>query len=72
MPIIRKLIQVGKSKAITIPKSWINYYQRETGQKLDHVVIEINDVLTIRPLRVLWDKENHETKDATEGDGVLF
>jgi len=32
MPIIRKVIDVGKtSKAVIIPKSWLEYYEKEEG-----------------------------------------
>lgn len=50
MPIIRKLLNVGDSQAITIPKSWIAYYERETGQKITELAIEVNRVLTVAPI----------------------
>ena len=50
MPIIRKVIQVGDSKAISIPKSWLEYYEKESGQKIESVAMEVNSVLTIKPI----------------------
>jgi len=51
MPIIRKIIEVGKtSKAIIIPKSWLEYYERQQGQTIDTVAIEVNRVLKITPI----------------------
>jgi len=50
MPMIRKIIQVGTSKAVSIPKSWLAYYEKQTGQKITEVAIEVNDVLKIKPV----------------------
>jgi len=49
MPIIRKVILVGNSKAVCIPKSWFEYYEKETGQKISEVTIEVNRELKILP-----------------------
>ena len=51
MPIIRKIIDVGKtSKAVIIPKSWLEFYEQETGEKIEKVTIEVNRILRITPL----------------------
>jgi len=50
MPIVRKLIQVGSSKAVSIPKSWIEYYEKETGRKMESLAMEVNHVLTLKPI----------------------
>ncbi len=50
MPIIRKVVTVGDSRGITIPKSWLDFYERETGEKIREVTIEIDRVLTIGPI----------------------
>jgi hypothetical protein len=50
MPLIQKVIQVGDSKAITIPKSWLEYYERQTGHNVNEVSVEITDKLVILPL----------------------
>jgi len=49
MPIIRKVTVVGASKGITLPKSWIEWVEKETGQKLTKVLLEIDRTITIIP-----------------------
>ena len=49
MPIIRKLISLGASKAVTLPKGWLTYKENELGTIIEHVTIEINEVLKITP-----------------------
>lgn len=58
MPIIRKVVEIGNSKAIFIPKSWFEFYEEETGEKMERVAIEVNRVLTITPL--------HKKKEPTD------
>jgi len=51
MPIIRKVIDVGKtSKGITLPKSWLEYYEKEAGKQIESVAMEVNSILTIKPI----------------------
>lgn len=50
MPIIRKVIDVGRSKAVTIPKTWLDYYEKEAGKQIEAVAMEVNKVLTIKPI----------------------
>lgn len=50
MPLIQKLIQVGDSRAVTIPKSWLTYYERQSGQSIKEVSVEVDGKLTIRPI----------------------
>lgn len=51
MPIIRKIIDFGKtSKGITLPKSWLEYYEKEAGKQIESVAMEVNKVLTIKPI----------------------
>ena len=57
MPLIQKVIQVGDSRAVTIPKSWLAYYERQSGQSIKEVSVEVNDKLIIRP--ILKDDGNH-------------
>jgi hypothetical protein len=50
-PIIRKIIDVGKtSKGITLPKSWLENFERETGKQITEVAMEVNGGLTIQPI----------------------
>ncbi len=50
MPIIRKIIRIGHSYAITIPKSWIRSYEKEKGCKIRELALEINGVLRVSPV----------------------
>jgi antitoxin component of MazEF toxin-antitoxin module len=50
MPLIQKVIQIGDSRAITIPKSWLTYYERQSGNIIKEVSVEVNGKLIIRPI----------------------
>lgn len=50
MPLIQKVIQVGDSRAVTIPKSWLAYYERQSGQTIKEVSVEVNGKLIIKPI----------------------
>jgi len=62
MPIIRKVIQVGGSKAVSIPKSWLEFWEKKHGVKITEVTIEVNGSLTIEPIipEKKKETENHE------------
>jgi antitoxin component of MazEF toxin-antitoxin module len=60
VPIIRKVIEVGNSKAVCIPKSWFEYYEKKTGQKVNEVSMEVNHELKIQPY--LPRKEEEKSK----------
>lgn len=50
MPIVRKVIEVGKtSRAVILPKSWLEYYEKEKGETIEEVTIEVNKILKIAP-----------------------
>ena len=50
MPILKKLIRIGRySRGITLPSEWLDYYERE-GEELLSVVLEVsNDRIIISP-----------------------
>jgi antitoxin component of MazEF toxin-antitoxin module len=50
MPIIRKIVQVGKAKAVCLPKAWLEWIKREYGETPNEVEIEVDHVLKIKPL----------------------
>jgi hypothetical protein len=50
VPLIRKVIEVGTSRAVTIPKDWLEFYEKEFGKPIEEVAIEVNKVLKIIPL----------------------
>lgn len=61
MPIVRKIIDVGKtSKAVIIPKSWLQFYEKESGEEITEVAIEVNRVLKVSPVFPKKEVENHE------------
>lgn len=45
----RKIIRVGNSVAVTIPRTWLAYYERQNG-KLGEVIVETNGKLIIHPI----------------------
>ncbi len=47
MPLKRKLIKVGDSRAVVIPADWLKYYEDKSGQAVEDVFLEINNVITI-------------------------
>ena len=60
MPIIRKLTTVGDSKGITLPKSWIENAEQEAGKKIVAIAMEVNHIITLRPV-FAKDKKKEET-----------
>jgi hypothetical protein len=50
MPILKKLIAHGGSRGVTLPSTWIALIEKETGQKLREVLMEVNGEIRIRPL----------------------
>ena len=51
LPLIRKLISVGKtSKAVILPKSWLKCCEEKAGHQIKSLAIEVNEVLTIKPV----------------------
>jgi len=64
MPLSRKLIKIGHSKAVTLPSSWIENIERETGQKITELYIEVNGILKVSP--VLEKKKGSEELSCAE------
>jgi antitoxin component of MazEF toxin-antitoxin module len=65
MPIVRSIINVGNSKAVTIPKSWLTNAEDQTGRKIIALAMEVNGTITIQPI---FEKEikRETTKPAAE------
>lgn len=68
MPIIRKIMEVGNSKVISLPKSWLEFYERDIGKRIEHVTIEVNKELKILPYLPKSEKLLKETEEGVEGD----
>jgi antitoxin component of MazEF toxin-antitoxin module len=60
MPIIRKLVKVGESKGITIPKSWIESAEGEAEKKIVAIALEVDKVITLSPV---FQKEKEAVKN---------
>ncbi len=58
MPIIRKLIPLGASKAMTLPKTWLEYFEKELGRPIKFVAIEVD-----KELKVITYISEEEAKD---------
>jgi len=50
VPLVRKVIKVGSSRAVTLPKDWLEYCERKLGRPVEEVLIEVDEVLKIAPL----------------------
>ena len=50
-PLVRRIINVGKtSKGVILPKSWLEFYERQNGQSIKEVSMEVNGRLIIQPI----------------------
>lgn len=49
MPILRKIVKVGDSRAIFIPPSWVRVVEEKVGQPVDQVLMSVNEKITIEP-----------------------
>jgi antitoxin component of MazEF toxin-antitoxin module len=49
MPMLRKVVRVGSSKAVTIPPSWLREIEQRTGQKVDELCMEVNGIIKVYP-----------------------
>jgi len=47
MPLMRRLIKVGNSRAVVIPPDWLKYYEEKAGQPIRNILMELNNVITI-------------------------
>jgi len=62
MPIIRKIIKIGDSKAITLPKSWLKFFEKKIGFPIEAVAIEVDNQLTVVPYIPKKKGENKNEK----------
>ncbi len=47
MNLIRKITVVGHSRAVIIPKEWLESIKNKTGHDVKYVKLHLNDVITI-------------------------
>ena len=50
MPIERRIVRVGSSRAVTIPSSWIELLEKKHKAKVEGVAMEINTAIIIKPI----------------------
>ncbi|GAI40971.1 unnamed protein product [marine sediment metagenome] len=48
MPLVKKLIRLGKSsRAVVIPSEWLSYYEKQ-GLSIESILMELNGEITMR------------------------
>jgi antitoxin component of MazEF toxin-antitoxin module len=50
MPLIRKVVQLGKGRAIILPSQWLQWVESESGEPLREVLLEIDNNIVVIPL----------------------
>ncbi len=51
MPIVRKMIEVGKtSRGVILPKSWIEYAEQKEGKQVTAIEMEVDGCLILKPI----------------------
>jgi hypothetical protein len=43
-------MQIGSSKAVSLPARWLDWYKRKYGTEPVEVAVEVDEVLIIRPI----------------------
>jgi hypothetical protein len=49
-PILRRIFKMGDSEGITLPKSWLDLIEHETGKRPTEVTMEVNGILKVAPV----------------------
>jgi hypothetical protein len=56
MPLIRKIIDVGKtSRGIILPKSWLRFHEQKNGKEIREIGMEIDGRIVIWPILNEWE-----------------
>lgn len=66
MPLVRKLITVGNSKAVIIPRDWLKYHEEQMGQPVEVMLMEVNNIITLA-VKPVQDNEGAKDKESTKG-----
>ena len=61
MPLVRKILPIGDSKGITLPKSWLENAEQEAGKKIIAVTMEVNGSITLNPV---FEKKGEKQSDS--------
>ncbi len=65
MPILRKILNVGDSQAVTLPKSWLRTAEEAEGKKAIAVAMEVDGSITLNPV---FEKEQKAGVTPREGN----
>jgi len=49
MPLVKPLTKLGVSRAVILPKSWLEYHEDKMGHIIDTVHMEVDGCLKITP-----------------------
>lgn len=63
MPLLRKIIKVGNSKAVIIPNDWLDYYKSKYGKDIVEIYMEVNNIITIAVPESFTDQPENDGKD---------
>jgi antitoxin component of MazEF toxin-antitoxin module len=61
------LIKFNTSKAICLPKSWLENAEQEAGQKIVAVALEVNGSITIMPV---FEKDQRATAQTAKQEAT--
>lgn len=56
MPIIRKIIKIGTSAAVVLPKSWLDFIESTTGTRPTVVLLEVSDKIVVMT-KEMWETQ---------------
>jgi hypothetical protein len=51
-------MQIGSSKAISLPARWLDWFKRKYGTEPVEVAVEVDEVLIIHPILPEKEREN--------------
>jgi antitoxin component of MazEF toxin-antitoxin module len=66
MALLRKIVQIGNSKAIVIPKQYFEFYKLQ-GKEIKQVGLEIGEKLTIEPIFTEISEQGKKEKSVGVG-----
>ncbi|MBS7647955.1 hypothetical protein KEJ24_09015 [Candidatus Bathyarchaeota archaeon] len=49
MPLRKKLVKFGTSRAVILPKHWLEFLEEKTGQRIEYVLLEVNNEIRVIP-----------------------
>lgn len=69
MPLKRKIIRVGNSRAVIIPPDWLKYYEEKAGHPIQDMLMEVNNVITLSIQEPFQENESESlaTKSSKKG-----